>query len=343
VIQKRTSIRFFLILAVFIVIAGSIQAAPSAADDAQITGDTVHGWFTEIQKNASGKLKALSYVQREFLYDSAANHKIADVSQLYKYDPQGIIGFCFGRAMTVHLIALRMGLKPESIRKLFIVGALKEHGQILWRFHVTTLVLGDDNTWYAIDPIVGNPLAIQHWMKRMRSIYDKQAEAKFYIVPTSAVLPDLRVVPEMEKETGEHLIEVSFAPDGKTGITPKTGLESRTYEASNEASQAFFADVFTAGAGKFDFLSITINGNNISYNNYFVDLLTAIRTAPESEFQAPAMTVASLVATRKASSGSKPGTSSLSARGKKSKPLPANVMSFRFDLIDKAVKDKTNR
>ncbi len=296
---------------------------------AKVTSDEVRSWFIGIAKDAPGNLKSLTFSQREFLYDSAANHKVARLDNLGKYDPQGIIGFCFGRAMTVHLIALRMGLKPESIRKLFIVGPMMEGGQIVWRFHVTTLVLGDDATWYSIDPIVGNPLAIQHWMKRMRSIYDRAGKTKFYVTPPSVVLPDLKCVPEIPKETGQNLIEVSFEPQGKPGFTIKSGLEKGSYDVDSAAAESFFADALEKGPDKFDFLSITINGGEIPFNGYFVDLLAAIQTAPDKDFQTPSVSILASV-----SSDKKPG-SHFSARSVKARKLPANVLSFRFNLLPK--------
>jgi hypothetical protein len=195
-----------------------------------------------------------------------------DEKKLAKYDPQGFIGFCFGRAMAVHLLARQSGLAEDSVRKLFVIGDLREGADPEWRFHVTAVVKGEDGLWYAIDPIMDGPLTMAAWMAEVRGIWDKGRKARFYMTPASTVLPDVTTVPDPGQETGKGVIELSFDPAGKEGFSPMAGLGDEVSAVSPEAAAKYFKAV-DAPADAFDFEGITINGARVSYNGYFVDLL----------------------------------------------------------------------
>ncbi|MCX5784188.1 MAG: hypothetical protein NTX59_00710 [Elusimicrobia bacterium] len=207
------------------------------------------------------------------LFRAAVTNKVARLSALGKYDPSGVIGFCFGRAMTVHLLARKMGVPNDSIKKLFLVGDMRSGAEPEWRFHVTTLVKGPRNGWVAVDPIFEKPLPMLDWIKRVRGTWDKNGKAKLYFADPSAILSDLRIVPSPGEEKQEHLIEVSFDPAGKAGFVAKPELGPLAWSLSEDAEVAYFAQVLRDTPTVFDFLGITINGKTIPYNNYFVDLL----------------------------------------------------------------------
>ena len=66
----------------------------------------------------SKRVTTLSYEQIREVVDHAASHPVAGFHVINKYDPYGNIGFCFGRALFVHLELLRRGVAKESIKKV---------------------------------------------------------------------------------------------------------------------------------------------------------------------------------------------------------------------------------
>jgi nitrous oxide reductase accessory protein NosL len=75
------------------------------------------------------------------------------------YDPKLKIGFCFGRATMAHMEALVRGVHPESIRKIWIAGDMKE-----WGHHVATMIKAKDG-WYVIDTNLGRVVKAEEWIK----------------------------------------------------------------------------------------------------------------------------------------------------------------------------------
>ena len=256
-------------------------AVPTSASERE--GDP-YAQYEQIEKGSPQNLSSLDFKQRAALFSAVSNHPVARLDHIGKYDPTGIIGFCFGRAMTVYLLARKMGLKDEAIRKLFIIGDLRSGDEAEWRFHVTTIVLGTDGRWYAIDPILSRPLEINEWIRQVRSTWDKQKKAYLYITHTSAVLPDVRNSPPPTKEAGDGIMELKFDPQKKQGFRKpdaRFGIGPEAMKAafeldSDESAQTYFLDTHAAGPARFDFLSVTINGEIIQYNNYFTDLLDSM-------------------------------------------------------------------
>jgi hypothetical protein len=235
--------------------------------------------YYRLADQAPQTLKVLSLNQLQDVWRQAFNNKVAgldDGAKLAKYDPTGIIGFCFGRAMTAHLLARRMGLKAESIAKLFIVGDLRSGANPEWRFHVTTLARGPHKRWYAIDPILDGPMPVEDWISRVERTWDKRRQAQLYLLEPSAIIPDLSQVPDPDKETGQRLIELSFDPTTHPGFTPEPALGARAYRLTAQAAQRYFSSVDETPS--FDFSGITINEGPISYNSYFDELLDDIAT-----------------------------------------------------------------
>jgi len=254
--------------------------------------------FYEVQDDAKTKLKAtLNAKERQELFTYVVNHKVAAVTDenTKKYDPTGEIGYCYGRAMAVHLRARRMGLRPESISKLFIVGDLRQGENPEWRFHVTTLVRGTEGGWYAVDPILlrksgfkGTPLTMAQWVKTVRSIWAKERVSYLYRVGAESVVPDIRTFPYPSMETGEHLIELKFTPEGKEGF--KASLEEgiRYWELDRTAQEKYFlrgkepVDAEQFNFEKLDIRQIKPDGfsdSHYDYNFYFRDLIDDIRQA----------------------------------------------------------------
>ena len=261
-----------------------------ARPKAPATDEAVRRAFHQVEeagRQASRHYAGLDARQRKFLFHSVATHKVARLDRLEHYDPTGEIGFCFGRAMAAHLIALRMGLTPDNIRKLFIVGDLRSGDKPEWRFHVTTLVRGADGAWYAIDPILGEPLELSAWIDKVQGVWDKDRKAKLYVTPSHAVMPDVDRVPEPGQETGERLIELKFDPKGREGFEAVQDLpDERTaaFDVDEERASRYF-DSSASGQESFDFTRARINGQDYDYRNYFAELAEDLLSAADEDFE----------------------------------------------------------
>ena len=111
---------------------------------------------------------------------------VVSLNQYNKYDPKNEgIGFCFGRAMFVHLELVQRGLDTRSIKKAFVVGSMQTPDGARWGWHVTTIAQSKDATgnelWLAIDPIVGKVIEVGQWYKTMRESYSTDKKLKLYI------------------------------------------------------------------------------------------------------------------------------------------------------------------
>jgi hypothetical protein len=217
------------------------------------------------------------------LFQAVSANKVASLDRLPYYDPSGDIGFCFGRAMAVHLIASRMGIKRESAGKAFIVGDLKSGQATEWRFHVAAVIRGTDGAWYAVDPILSGPMPLKEWIKTVREVWDKDTKAKIYITHPDAVLPDLRNFTSVDKEEGKNIIELSFRPEGRKGFTEAdSDYGPLVFNMTPAAARAYFSNVHEKyPAGRFDFTKIAVNGGVFGYRDYFADLIKDINDHPQ--------------------------------------------------------------
>ncbi len=281
----------FISLFIFSFFLLGIFSAARADDSEQ-----VRGWFLQVQTDSDTQSKkSLNKKERQQLFDYVVHHKVAAITQENdaKYDPTGEIGYCYGRAMAVHLRARRMGLHPDAVKKLFIVGDLRQGPKPEWRFHVTTLVKGtEDNAWYAVDPILlkpqfkGSPVLMTEWIRTIRSVWDKKGKAFLYRVGPVTVVPDIRIFPDSGNESGDRLIEIKFKPSTKEGFTPITEGGIALFDVSAKAQEQYFLmGKESVDADQFNFSELNIDqliGNDVkkkhySYNGYFLDLVDDIR------------------------------------------------------------------
>lgn len=244
--------------------------------------DVRKGYDYILKKQSPDNLYAFKAAQLKSLYTAVYTNKVASLDALPHYDPSGELGFCFGRATAAHLIAKRMGIKDGSVAHMFLIGDLKSGETTEWRFHVTTIVRGQYNTWYSIDPITQGPMSIKNWIKLMRATWDKEKKAKIYITQPDAILPDLRIFPAPNEEKGEGIIELSFDPSGKPGFIPfPVDSEPLVFTVEDKTADKYFLNVHEKPeTDSFDFFGITINGDNYDYRNYYVDLIQDIKQSP---------------------------------------------------------------
>jgi len=103
--------------------------------------------------------------------DTVATHPIVGDAVVQKYDREGLnVGFCFGKAAYIHVELLRRGVNPKSLGKVFAIGKFRS-GKAVWDFHVTPVVLGPKNEWWAMDTVTSekvSPIAI--WMRNVEKL-----------------------------------------------------------------------------------------------------------------------------------------------------------------------------
>jgi|GEM_PF-3973718 len=121
------------------------------------------------ERNATGRIGAFDEKGIQEIYQNISTNEVADYAKVKKYDPDGHIGFCFGRAMNVYIEALRMGLLKDSVRKIWAVGTMK-YEKIYWSYHVAGIVRRNDGQWMAIDPEYDKPITIQQWYKEVKAM-----------------------------------------------------------------------------------------------------------------------------------------------------------------------------
>lgn len=121
----------------------------------------------------------------------AHNHPVVSLWKYSKYDPENRgIGFCFGRAMFIHLDLYYRGFDRDSIRKAFVVGPMKTPDGGSWGWHVTTIAQSLDSkgrrVWLALDPIFdrnskGKIPTLQEWYQEMYGKYSTDKKLKLYV------------------------------------------------------------------------------------------------------------------------------------------------------------------
>jgi hypothetical protein len=283
----QKSLGLLILFLVFFLPLHAFPRATGAPLQPQDSGNEAIGrLYRHIEHSAPVDRPSLTGREMQVLYDYVALHRVTCESALKKYDPQGIMGFCFGRAMALHLAARRMGLSPEGVRKLFIIGKLGAGGVTEWRFHVAALVRGDDGEWHALEyNIARAPCTIKEWIRAMRSQWDLERRARLYVVTPLAVIPCLRDFPDESRESGKNIIEISFNPLTRKGFTASHEAGSTVYWLGNHAVQEYFDCTGDGGGRAFDFRKVIINGEAYDYNDYFADLLKSLNNEAQERFR----------------------------------------------------------
>jgi hypothetical protein len=122
------------------------------------------------------------------IYQTVSGLKSVKQSMSGKYRGSINWGFCFGRAMAAHMELLHSGVDNGRIKKIWAVGDLKSTSNT-WRYHVSTLVRGDDGIWYAVDPIMYRLITVEEWHRKMDLDYNKEGTMRIYITPASRMFP----------------------------------------------------------------------------------------------------------------------------------------------------------
>jgi hypothetical protein len=122
------------------------------------------------------------------------SHPVVGLRFAAKYDTWNqSIGYCFGRAAFTHWELLRRGVKPESIGKIFLIGDLKVdlNTGSFWNYHMATVVRDQAQSWWVIDPLVGEVMNVEQWMQAMKvwTFNPKSPRVRFYFSDANKMLP----------------------------------------------------------------------------------------------------------------------------------------------------------
>ncbi|MES3038480.1 MAG: hypothetical protein V4736_11295 [Bdellovibrionota bacterium] len=137
----------------------------------------------KLPKKVSGKggdrITSISREQGQAVIESINNHPIINFFNSQRYDQPGVsIGFCFGRATYAHLALLKMGVHPDSIKKIWAVGPMNAGG-IMWSFHVATVVRSTEGGWMVIDNYPNKLLNVTQWMNLFKQ-QNKEHNLRIY-------------------------------------------------------------------------------------------------------------------------------------------------------------------
>jgi hypothetical protein len=129
-------------------------------------------------------------------FQASVAHRALDTnivtSDRTKYEQPGTaIGYCFGRAMFVHLYALHNHYKKAQIRKIWAVGSMKTSYHN-WAFHVATMVQdGATGEWRVVDSFMRNPVTPRAWFKVFQGQNQADRDLRVYVTPAEKFAPDL--------------------------------------------------------------------------------------------------------------------------------------------------------
>ncbi len=169
--------------------------------------------------------KYLSPANASHIYDEASENEVVSLYKYSKYDPKNSgIGFCFGRAMFVHLELRHHGFDRDLIKKAFVVGSMETPDGAKWGWHVTTIAQSlnaeGKEIWVAIDPIAG-VMEVSKWYGEMRKSYSKDKKLKLYITQAGRFGPMGTVYEQSQ-------LEHTFYNNYFTDMDKWFDLESRT-------------------------------------------------------------------------------------------------------------------
>lgn len=131
----------------------------------------------ELSEDLTGpNTRILSRGQARRVFRATERERV--VRNQHRYDPDEVLGLCFGRAIIAHIHALVRGVDETAIKKIWVLGDMKE-----WQFHVAT-ILKTDRGWYAIDTYTGF-MTLERWMSRMERDKKRDARPLMYFVSDS--------------------------------------------------------------------------------------------------------------------------------------------------------------
>ncbi|OQW52795.1 MAG: hypothetical protein A4S09_08095 [Proteobacteria bacterium SG_bin7] len=156
-------------------------------DSLQVQADSFSEMEQLLKKESSRD--GVTPKQADRIYRMILNHPVISPHMEPLYDPEDNVGFCFGRAMFVHLELLGRGVNRGDIRKAFVVGPLHAE-DINWSFHVATTVKGSDGKWWVIDspPFGEGVMELTDWYRHQLK-FSKDGRLRLYLANPQQFTP----------------------------------------------------------------------------------------------------------------------------------------------------------
>jgi hypothetical protein len=151
---------------------------------------TQFGDYKPTLAQEGGRGAQIEYAQLTKLLDVLKQHPVVGRASSDRYQQETAeIGYCFGRALYVQLMLLKMGLNSDSIRKVWIVGPMRNPDGANWGFHVATAAYVKGFGWMAIDTNTFKIQALRHWYSHF---YDNSIDglARFYVTDANRFTAD---------------------------------------------------------------------------------------------------------------------------------------------------------
>lgn len=129
--------------------------------------------FTRVEKeplvSRSHRVDGVTVEQAMQVLESIGRNPVASKMGLVNYAREGVdIGYCFGRAVYYHLMFLKLGVNPDSIRKIWVLGEIPQN-RIQWGHHVAIMVRGTKpGEWLVLDTFVGKVRSARSWFHEMK-------------------------------------------------------------------------------------------------------------------------------------------------------------------------------
>lgn len=151
---------------------------------------------------SSGRLTGLTFSQSQLILNTLLTHPMY-LNEEHDFDLDRRLGLCFGRSIFLHLQLLRYGINKNSIKKIFVIGPMSPGSNMIWQFHVATIVK-DINTseWWALDTNIGNPIKVSQWIAKYQALstdktfrifrsplVDRNLSLRFYITEPQKIGP----------------------------------------------------------------------------------------------------------------------------------------------------------
>lgn len=106
-------------------------------------------------------------VNAEQILNQLIHNPVAGNNPLNHYDEKGNAGFCFGRALWVEKELQKHKVDQKYIYKIFVLGELY-NGQIMWDYHVATMVIDQQGRKLMIDSLFDRVYELDVWFDKMK-------------------------------------------------------------------------------------------------------------------------------------------------------------------------------
>lgn len=131
----------------------------------------------------SDKVSRLDRDQAKTIYEDMQNTPC--VRNDGPYQRPGVeIGYCFGRAITSHMHAVRRGVEPQAMKKIWVVGPMRGN----WGHHVAHMIRSNDGSWWVIDNVTGL-VKVDQWISSLKTFKNTNKELMFFVSEASRFGP----------------------------------------------------------------------------------------------------------------------------------------------------------